>query len=127
MRRTRRQQALVFRALADPTRRAILDILRGGQRPVSDIARAFPVSRPAVSKHLRLLRQATLVRERRAGRNRYYRLNPEPLADVDRWLDPYREFWQTRLERLKAYVESQHDEPTSRERRRPERRPRRTR
>lgn len=122
MRRIRHQQALIFRAIADPTRRAILDILRGGQQPVSEIARAFPMSRPAVSKHLRLLRQAALVREHREGRNRCYHLNPDPLADVDRWLDPYREFWQARLGRLKTYVESQHPEPKSRKRR-----PRRTR
>src|SRR5690348_18467132 len=74
----------VFNALADPTRRAVLDLLRAGSRPAGDIARAFTVSRPAVSKHLSILRRAHLVEERREGRHRLYQLNPEPLREVDR-------------------------------------------
>src|SRR5579862_5792658 len=86
-----------FAALADPTRRAVLDLLRRGSLPAGRIAQAFPVSRPAISKHLRLLRRAHLVREHRQGRRRLYQLNPEPLRAVDRWLSEYRVFWQMNL------------------------------
>lgn len=95
-----------FSALADPTRRAVLDLLRQGSLPAGQIARAFPVSRPAVSKHLRLLRRARLVRERREGRQRFYQLNPGPLQAVDHWLSQYRSFWQSSLANLKAHVEA---------------------
>ncbi len=99
---------VVFLALADPTRRAVLDLLRRGSLPAGRIARAFPVSRPAVSKHLRLLRRARLVEESRHGRNRVYRLNPGPLRVVDTWLDHYRSFWQSRLSNLKSHVEAEY-------------------
>jgi DNA-binding transcriptional ArsR family regulator len=99
--------AAAFGALADPTRRAVLDLLRQGRLPAGRIAQAFPVSRPAVSKHLRMLRRARLVQERREGRNRFYELNPGPLQAVDRWLSQYRSFWQTSLANLKAVVESE--------------------
>src|SRR6516225_7186118 len=82
-----------FGALADPTRRAVLDLLRRGSQPAGRIASAFPVSRPAISKHLRLLRRAHLVREHREGRHRVYQLNPEPLRAVDSWIEQYRVFW----------------------------------
>jgi len=95
-----------FQVLADPTRRAMLDLLRGGSRAAGEIAHAFPVSRPAISRHLRLLRRAKLVRERRRGRHRLYRLSPQPLQAVDRWLEQYRVFWQAKLVGLKAYVEA---------------------
>ena len=97
----------VFAALADPTRRAVLDLLRGRSLPAGRIAQAFPVSRPAVSKHLRLLRRARLVEERRHGRLRVYRLNPDPLKAVDSWLSHYRAFWQMSLANLKDFVESE--------------------
>jgi DNA-binding transcriptional ArsR family regulator len=97
-----------FSALADPTRRAVLDLLRRGSLPAGVIARAFPVSRPAISKHLRLLRRAHLVRERREGRRRLYQLNPEPLRAVDSWLEHYRSFWQMSLTDLKTFVEAEH-------------------
>lgn len=97
-----------FSALADPTRRAVLDLLRRGSQPAGRIAQAFPVSRPAVSKHLRLLRSARLVRERREGRHRIYELNPGPLRAVDAWLSEYRSFWQSSLTSLKAFVEFEH-------------------
>lgn len=97
-----------FSALADPTRRAVLDLLRQGTQPAGRIAQAFPVSRPAISKHLRLLRKAHLVRERREGRYRYYQLNPEPLKAVDTWLERYRAFWQTSLVGLKTFVEAEY-------------------
>src|SRR5271157_550912 len=97
-----------FQALADPTRRAVLDLLRRGSLPAGRIAQAFPVSRPAISKHLRLLRRAHLVRERREGRRRLYQLNPQPLRAVDAWLNEYRVFWQMNLADLKTFVEAEH-------------------
>jgi DNA-binding transcriptional ArsR family regulator len=98
-----------FQALADPTRRAVLDLLRRGSQPAGQIAEAFPVSRPAISKHLRLLRRAHLVREHREGRNRIYHLNPEPLRAVDSWIEQYRSFWSASLANLKAFVESEYE------------------
>jgi DNA-binding transcriptional ArsR family regulator len=101
-----------FQALADPTRRAVLDLLRRGSQPAGQIASAFPVSRPAISKHLRLLRRAHLVREHREGRNRVYQLNPEPLRAVDSWLEQYRVFWTANLNSLKAFVEAEYERET---------------
>ena len=100
--------AAAFHALADPTRRAVLDLLRQGSQPAGQIAQAFPVSRPAISKHLRLLRRAHLVREQRQGRHRFYQLNPEPLQAVDSWLERYRVFLRANLASLKAFVEAEH-------------------
>src|SRR5947199_7119636 len=97
---------ITFQALADPTRRAVLDLLRQGSRPAGQIASSFPVSRPAISKHLRLLRRAHLVEERREGRNRFYQLNPEPLKPVDSWLNQYRVFWPASLNNLQSFVEA---------------------
>ena len=102
-----------FNALADPTRRAVLDLLRAGTRPAGDIARAFTVSRPAISKHLSILRRAHLVEERREGRHRLYQLNPEPLREVDTWLQQYREFWTASLNNLKAFVEAEYAKETA--------------
>src|SRR4029077_1866987 len=98
-----------FQALADPTRRAVLDLLRRGSQPAGHIAGAFPVSRPAISKHLRLLRRAHLVREHREGRHRVYQLNPEPLRAVDSWIEQYRVFWTNSLNNLKAFVEAEYE------------------
>ena len=97
----------VFRALADPTRRAVLDRLRDCQEPAGLIAGASPVSRPAISRHIRVLLRANLVRERRRGRQRIYELNPRPLKAVDRWLDDYRVFWERKLANLKTFIESE--------------------
>jgi len=105
--------AAAFQALADPTRRAVLDLLRRGSQPAGMIASAFPVSRPAISKHLRLLRRAHLVREHRAGRHRVYQLNPEPLRAVDSWIAQYRAFWASNLSSLKAFVEAEHERETA--------------
>jgi DNA-binding transcriptional ArsR family regulator len=99
--------AAVFRAVADPTRRAILDMLLDGERTVGEIADRFAVSRPAVSKHLRVLRSARLVRARRAGRQRLCAIDVEPLRAIDDWLAAYRREWQGRLARLKRHVEAQ--------------------
>jgi DNA-binding transcriptional ArsR family regulator len=103
-----RASEATFQALADPTRRAVLDMLRGGSQPAGQIASSFPVSRPAISKHLRLLRRAHLVREHREGRHRVYQLNPEPLRAVDSWVGQYRAFWAESLNNLKAFVESEY-------------------
>jgi len=105
-------QDAAFSALADPTRRAVLDLLRAGTRPAGDIARAFTVSRPAISKHLSILRRAHLVEERREGRHRMYHLNPEPLKAVDSWLNQYRQFWSASLNNLKAFVEAEYEKET---------------
>jgi Predicted transcriptional regulators len=86
-----------------------LDLLRAGTRPAGEIARAFPISRPAISKHLKILRRAHLVDEHREGRHRFYQLNPEPLKTVDQWLDEYRRFWTANLESLKSFVESEYE------------------
>lgn len=101
-----------FQALSDPTRRAVLDLLRRGSQPAGQIADTFPVSRPAISKHLRLLRRAHLVREHREGRNRVYELNPEPLRAVDSWIEQYRVFWQASLNNLKSFVEAEYTRET---------------
>lgn len=95
----------VFRAIADPTRRAILDRLRAGPAPVNALAVDFAQSRPAISKHLRVLRRAHLVSERRAGRERVYQLQAAPLRQVVGWIEGYRAFWQMSLDRLKSYLE----------------------
>lgn len=95
----------VFRAIADPTRRAILDRLRAGPAPVNALAADFSQSRPAISKHLRVLREARLVSEQRDGRERVYRLSPMPLQSVAGWIEGYRGMWQRNLESLKRYLE----------------------
>jgi DNA-binding transcriptional ArsR family regulator len=103
---TLRTTASAFQALADPTRRAVLDQLRAGPQPAGKIADAFPMSRPAVSKHLRVLAEAELVVTESHGRHRYYHLNADPLRGVDAWLAGYRHFWGARLTNLKSFVES---------------------
>ena len=95
----------VFRAIADPTRRAILDRLRAGPAPVNALAADFAQSRPAISKHLRVLRDARLVREERSGRERLYELTPMPLQSVVGWVEGYRSFWVRSLDSLKRYLE----------------------
>ncbi|HXG36198.1 MAG TPA: metalloregulator ArsR/SmtB family transcription factor [Dehalococcoidia bacterium] len=98
---------LTFEAIADPTRRQILDLLREGEIAAGEVARHFPVSRPAVCKHLRVLRKAGLVQERRRGRHRLYRLNAAPLAEVGSWLSRYEVFWGERLAVLKRLAEEE--------------------
>ena len=98
----------VFHALSDPTRRAILARLTEGERSNGVLAEEYPLSRPTVSKHLGVLRDAGLVSRRRQGRNWFYRLEAEPLADAHRWLAEYQPFWQLSLRRLKNYLEEQH-------------------
>jgi DNA-binding transcriptional ArsR family regulator len=101
----RKQRDGVFRAIADPTRREILGILRSGPRAVGEIAENFRMSRPAVSKHLRLLSAAGLVTTRQAGTWRLCELNAKPLRAVNDWLQEYALFWGESLRSLKSYME----------------------
>lgn len=95
----------VFDALADPTRRAILDLLAVQERTAGDVADRFDVSRPAISRHLKVLLDAGLVERRTEAQWRIYSLNPEALKEVDRWMVKYRTFWAARMHDLKRFVE----------------------
>jgi DNA-binding transcriptional ArsR family regulator len=97
----------VFRAIADPTRRAILDRLRAGPAPVNALAEDFAQTRPAISKHLRVLRKAALVTEQRSGRERVYQLEAQRLQPVAGWIEGYRGFWLSSLSNLKRYLEDE--------------------
>ena len=94
-----------FAALADPTRRAILARLALGDASVNELARPFEMSQPAISKHLRIVLNARLVREWKVGRERLYQIDPMPLQRVAGWIEGYRAFWSMNLDRLKAHVE----------------------
>lgn len=101
----RKQSDAIFKAIADPTRREILGLLRRGGQTVGTIAANFRTSRPAISKHLRLLRSAGLVATRKNGAATICRLNASPLRAVNDWLRDYHEFWDRNLRNLKKYVE----------------------
>jgi DNA-binding transcriptional ArsR family regulator len=94
-----------YTALAEPHRREILDLLRGEERSVNDLVGRLKISQPGVSKHLSELREAGLVEVRPEGRNRWYGLRAQPLAEVDEWLEPYRAFWAARLDALERHLE----------------------
>jgi DNA-binding transcriptional ArsR family regulator len=94
-----------YTALAEPHRRQILDLLRSGERSVNDLVARLKLSQPGVSKHLKVLRQAGLVEVRPEGRQRWYGLRPQPLAEVDEWLEPYRAYWSGRLDALEHHLE----------------------
>jgi DNA-binding transcriptional ArsR family regulator len=94
-----------YAALADPSRRQILDLLRTRERTVGDLVERLKQSQPGVSKHLRVLRAAGLVVARRDGRRRWYRLRAQPLAEVDLWLEPFRSHWSARLDALEQHLE----------------------
>lgn len=96
-----------FRALADPTRRAVFSLLARGELSVSDLARRFTISQPAVSQHLAVLRSARLVRERKQGRQRFYRANPAGLKPVVDWIARYEGFWRRRMSRLAKLLDEQ--------------------
>ena len=103
-----------FEVLAEPNRRRILDLLRQRERPVGDLVRALAVSQPAVSKHLRVLRDAGLVDVRADAQRRLYRVRPAPLQTIDEWLAPYREMWSERLDDLERHLETMdEDEETT--------------
>ncbi|HEX5987371.1 MAG TPA: metalloregulator ArsR/SmtB family transcription factor [Nocardioides sp.] len=95
----------LYDAVADPTRRRILDLLRQRERPVNDLVAALGVAQPNVSKHLRALTDVGLVWARAEGRRRVYTLRPEPLRELDVWLAPYRRFWADRLDDLEAHLD----------------------
>jgi DNA-binding transcriptional ArsR family regulator len=97
--------AAVFEVLAEPQRRRILDLLRDEERPVGDLVTALAVSQPAVSKHLRVLREAGLVSVRVDAQRRLYRVRAEPLRAVDEWLAPYRRLWAGRLDALERHLD----------------------
>ena len=92
----------VFGVLAEPQRRRILDLVRDSERSVSELVGALSISQPAVSKHLRVLREAGLVEARVDEQRRLYRLRPEPLRELDAWLAPYRQAWDASLDRLET-------------------------
>jgi DNA-binding transcriptional ArsR family regulator len=94
-----------LQALAEPRRVAILELLRDGERPVGELVGRLGLSQPAVSKHLRVLKGAGLVEARVDAQRRLYRIRPEPLADLDEWLAPYRRLWTTHLDRLEDHLE----------------------
>ncbi len=104
-------KAEVFRSLTDSTRRKLLDLLREGEKPVMELAVHFKMSLPAVSQHLRQLREAGLVLERRHGRQRIYRLEATPLREVADWLSHFEDFWRTRLVRLRDHLDAAHAKP----------------
>lgn len=97
----------VFTALASPVRRELTALLLDGPRPVNDLASHFTMSRPSVSEHLKVLRDAGLVSERRDGRRRVYRLEAEPLRDLSEWLGPYERFWREKLTGLRRLLDEQ--------------------
>ena len=101
--------AATFDALSEPMRRRILELLRDGDRGVGELVERLGLSQPGVSKHLRVLREAGLVSVRPDGRRRWYGLRPEPLAELDAWLAPYRELWDGRLDALERHLDEMED------------------
>jgi DNA-binding transcriptional ArsR family regulator len=96
-----------FEAIAEPNRRRILDLLRAGERPAGDMVEALAISQPGVSKHLRLLREAGLVRVRADGQRRLYSLAPGEFAQVEAWIAPYRKFWRHHLDALERHLDEE--------------------
>ena len=99
-----------FAALADPTRRRIVELLANGERSAGDLARRFTLTQPAVSQHLRALRDARLVRARPDAQRRMYSIDPRGLAKIDAWLSRYRAFWTTRLDALERALQDENKE-----------------
>lgn len=97
----------MFEVLAEPTRRRILDLLRADELPVGDLVRRLGMSQPSVSKHLRVLREVGVVSVRVDAQRRRYRLRPNPLAEVDEWLTPYRRFWTKKLDALERHLDKE--------------------
>ena len=98
-----------FDVLAEPTRRRILDLLMRDEQPVGDLVATLSISQPGVSKHLRVLREAGLVEARTDAQRRIYRVRPEPLAEIDEWLAPYRRLWGSRLDALERHLDETED------------------
>jgi DNA-binding transcriptional ArsR family regulator len=100
----------VFEVIAEPNRRRILDLLAEGERPVGELVERVVLSQPAVSKHLKTLREAGLVDVRGDAQRRVYRICPQPLQAVDDWLSPYRRMWQDRLADLERHLDTMNDD-----------------
>jgi DNA-binding transcriptional ArsR family regulator len=100
-----------IQVLAEPRRLQIVDLLRDGERPVGELVACLGLSQPAVSKHLRILRDAGLVEARPDAQRRLYRIRPEPLAELDEWLASYRELWTTHLDRLEDHLDERRRKP----------------
>ncbi|MFF2589753.1 ArsR/SmtB family transcription factor [Peribacillus butanolivorans] len=96
----------VFQAIADPTRRKVLQLLAEGDLPISEITSHFSMSRTAIAKHLHILSEAELVSGRKVGREKRFRLQPEPLAELKQWLSFYDQFWDNKLSILKHVIEN---------------------
>jgi DNA-binding transcriptional ArsR family regulator len=99
-----------FEVVAEPTRRRILDVLREGERSVGELVERIELSQPGVSKHLRVLREAGLVRSRTEAQRRVYSVRTEPLEEIDAWLEPYRRLWARTLDDLERHLDSQSKE-----------------
>jgi len=97
--------APAFEVLAEPSRRRILDLLRDDERSVGELVDRLPLSQPGVSRHLRVLRDAGLVNVRQEAQRRLYAVNPEPLAEIDAWLAPYRRLWAEKLDALQDHLD----------------------
>ena len=104
------QLTTVFFALADPTRRAILERLRQGEASGTDLARPFSISVPAISKHLRVLEHAELIMHRKEGRTHRFRLAARPLKEAAAWIEHYRQFWEAQLDSLDTYLQATSEE-----------------
>jgi DNA-binding transcriptional ArsR family regulator len=102
--------AATFAVVAEPTRRRILDLLRERARSVGELVDQLGLSQPGVSKHLRVLREAGLVAVRRDAQRRWYELRPEPLEEIDDWLEPYRQLWSDRLDALERHLNATKEE-----------------
>jgi DNA-binding transcriptional ArsR family regulator len=102
--------ATTFELVAEPSRRRILDLLRERARSVGELVKLLGLSQPGVSRHLRLLREAGLVRVRPEGQRRWYELEPKPLAELDEWLEPYRQLWENRLDALERHLDDERKE-----------------
>jgi DNA-binding transcriptional ArsR family regulator len=101
--------SVTFEVLAEPNRRRILDLLRDAEQPVGALVTALTLSQPAVSKHLRVLRDAGLVESRVDAQRRLYRIRPAPLQELDAWLDPYRRMWAASLDDLDRHLAANPD------------------
>jgi len=99
-----------FEVIAEPTRRRMLDLLRQRERPVGELVVSLDISQPTASKHLKVLRDAGLVEARIDAQRRIYRIRPEPLREIDDWLEPYRQLWNRRLDDLERHLDSIDDD-----------------
>ena len=107
-----------FAIVAEPNRRAILSLLLSAERSVGEIERELQMPQPSVSKHLRVLRDAGFVEARVEGQKRLYRLKPEPLMELDEWLDPFRRFWSKHVDALERHLDRMEEEPPMNEKKR---------